>query len=226
MQRPRASRASGMWDCNFVAFKYPRDAIAAETAQKGGSVGPFTALILLVTVAVAIWTSLNLADNSAIRMGPFLISEFIRPTLPEILEGQVWRLITPVFLHYGFLHLGFNLMAFIFLGQMIEKRSGTFWLIALFLISGVFSNLAQYFVSGPGFGGLSGVDYALFGYVWMKSKYDPFSGFFISDQTVVFALVWLVVCFTGMMGPIANIAHLGGLLVGVVWGFMSARIFR
>ena len=34
MQRPRASRASGMWDCNFVAFKYPRDAIAAETAQE------------------------------------------------------------------------------------------------------------------------------------------------------------------------------------------------
>ena len=34
MQMSRASRASGMWDCNFVAFKYPRDVIASETAQE------------------------------------------------------------------------------------------------------------------------------------------------------------------------------------------------
>ena len=190
------------------------------------NVGLFTAFILIITVGVGIWTGLGLADWSEARILPFQISMVRGVGLPEVMAGQVWRLLTPVFLHFDFLHIGFNLMAFVFLGQMIEKRGGTMLLVALFVLSGVGSNLCQYVFSGPGFGGLSGIDYALFGFIWMKSRFDPFSGYFLSDQTVVFALIWLVVCFTGMMGPIANIAHLSGLVFGVLWGFISARIRR
>ena len=200
--------------------------VERQLTAQSKSIGIFTACVLMVTVGFAVWTNVGMSDAGIDRMAPFYMSEFIRPTLPEILSGEVWRLITPVFLHFGFLHLGFNLMAFVYLGQMIERRKGTLILIGLFLTSAVFSNVAQYIASGPGFGGLSGVDYALLGYVWMKSRFDPFSGFYLSDQTVMFALVWLVVCFTGMMGPVANFAHLSGLCWGVIWGYFASRVLR
>ena len=165
------------------------------------------------------------SDMEAIA--PLLISENASgPTFVEVSQGQVWRLISPVFIHFGYLHLGFNLMVFFYFGRMIETRGGLLLFVSLFLVSGVLSNVAQYMVSHALFGGLSGVDYALFGYVWMKSRFDPFSGYFLSDQNVVFFMVWLVICFFGLMGDVANFAHLGGLITGVVWGFLAARFFR
>ena len=147
--------------------------------------------------------------------------------LPEVQAGEVWRLLTPIFLHFGVLHLVFNLMAFTFLGQMMERLGGPALLSSFVVLSGLVSNFSQYLATGANFGGLSGVDYALFGYVWMKSRFDPFSGYFLAESTVVFAMVWLVLCFTGTMGPVANVAHLSGLLFGIVWGgYGSARIRR
>jgi GlpG protein len=82
--------------------------------------------------------------------------------------------------------------------------------------------LAQYLIVGPAFGGMSGVVYALAGYVWMRGKYDRTSGLYLDSQSVTILLVWLVVCFTGAVGPVANSAHVAGLITGVVWGRVSA----
>jgi GlpG protein len=71
---------------------------------------------------------------------------------------------------------------------------------------------------GPFFGGMSGVDYALFGYAWMKTRYDPTPGLFLPRETVLMGLIWLVVCLTGLAGNIANTAHFVGLGVGVIAG--------
>ena len=43
-------------------------------------------------------------------------------------------------------------------------------------------------------------------------------------ECVFFVLVWLVVCYTGIVGPVANTAHLAGLIVGMVWGRVSAYL--
>ena len=221
----QSNRAKAALEKKLEKRRKKYEAAAAQTSTSG--VGVFTAFVMILTVAVAIWTGIGMADWSETRIQPLQISTVRDSTaLPEVMSGQFWRLITPAFLHFGVMHIGFNVMAFLFLGQMIERRGGTLLLIALFLVSGLGSNLAQYYLSGPNFGGLSGIDYALFGYVWMKSRFDAFSGYFLSEQTVVFALVWLVVCFTGLMGPIANIAHLAGLVIGVAWGFLAARVRR
>jgi GlpG protein len=110
------------------------------------------------------------------------------------------------------------------LGGMIETVEGSVKLLLLVVISAAISNWAQYLVTGnPVFGGMSGVVYALLGYVWMKGKFHPGSGLFLHKQTVTMMMIWLVVCFTGLLGPIANYAHLGGLIVGVAWGFAETR---
>jgi GlpG protein len=79
----------------------------------------------------------------------------------------------------------------------------------------VVSNLAQYYASGPVFGGLSGIGYGLFGYLWIKSRFDPAAGMQIPPNLVLFFLIWLVVCALGWFGSVANTAHFVGLLAGI-----------
>lgn len=148
-----------------------------------------------------------------------------RPALAEIREGQVWRLVTPIFIHFGALHLLFNMMWMWSLGSAIELRRGWWRMALLVLFLAIGSNLAQYgWVAArpggfpPGFGGMSGVIAGLFGYVWIRSRVDPASGFFMDTGTVYFMIGWLVICGLGWMGPIANAAHFGGLGLGCAMG--------
>ena len=139
--------------------------------------------------------------------------------LEAVRRGEVWRLVTPIFLHFGPLHLLGNMMWIYYLGTAIEVRRGTMWLAVLVFGSAIVSNLGQYFIEGPSFfGGMSGVVFALFGYVWMKTIYHPMDGLFIDSRNVNLMLLWFVLCTTGAVGPIANGAHGVGLVVGILLG--------
>ena len=143
--------------------------------------------------------------------------------LPEVMEGQVWRLITPIFLHFGFFHIIFNMFWLHDLGSLIENRRGTGHFVAFILLAAIISNIAQYCVSGPNFGGMSGVVYALFGYVWMKGKFDPGDGIEMNPTTVIIMLGWFVLCFTGMFGSMWPTGLTPqDLAVGTLWGYASA----
>ena len=141
----------------------------------------------------------------------------LRYWLSYMKAGQVWRLITPIFIHYSPLHLIFNMFWLYDLGMMIEMRRGTWKLLALVLLSALIPNFAQFLWGLPqpaGFGGMSGVVYGLFGYVWMKYKFEPQLGLGIGEQTVWIMIGWLFLCMTGVLGPVANAAHVVGLLAG------------
>ena len=143
---------------------------------------------------------------------------------PEWRQGEVWRFLTPIFIHLGVLHIFFNMLWLADLGSMIESRQSTLLLARLVLLLGIASNMVQYTVTGHGaFGGMSGVVYGLIGYMWMRGKYDPACGLRLHPQTVITAMIWFFVCFAGVVGPIANGAHAGGLIVGAIWGRLAAR---
>jgi GlpG protein len=144
-----------------------------------------------------------------------------RPGLLEIRQGQVWRLITTAFAHFGIAHLVFNVFAMYNLGLVIEVRRGTWRLIALMLATGIPSHLAQYAVTGPYFAGLSGVLYGLFGYSWMKSAFDRAAGIFVPPGMVFMMMAWFALCWTGAVGNIANVAHGAGLGAGIVIGWVG-----
>jgi len=146
--------------------------------------------------------------------------------LPEIRAGEVWRLFTPIFMHFGFFHIFFNVLCLRDLGSMIEARQNSWILLLLVAVFAAASNFAQFMVGGYLFGGMSGVVYGLIGYIWIRGKYDPGSGLFIHSSTVTMALIWFLACLVGVMGPIANVAHGVGLLMGVVWGFISSLRHR
>lgn len=144
--------------------------------------------------------------------------------LPEVRRGQVWRLFTPMFLHFGALHILFNMLWLRDLGSMIEARKGSWQLLLLALVLAGLSNIGQYLHTGPTFGGMSGVVYGLLGYIWMQGKFNPASKLSLQPQTVTFMIVWFFVCLSGAVGPIANTAHAVGLAAGVAWGFFDARM--
>jgi GlpG protein len=146
--------------------------------------------------------------------------------LPEIRHGEIWRLFTPMFLHFSIIHIFFNMLWLRDLGSMIEGRQSSWLLAVMVLAIAAVSNLVQYFWGGPDFGGMSGVVYGLFGYVWIRGKVDPGSGLIMDRRNASMMIIWLVFCFTGWVGPIANGAHGAGLLMGMAWGWLSSLKYR
>jgi GlpG protein len=167
--------------------------------------------------------------------------------LQQVRDGDVWRLVTPIFIHYGILHLVFNILMLRTLGGSIERQRGP-WILALLVIAiAIPSNLAQYsmyylkFVAGedtlsrfhlgggPAFGGFSGVLFGLLGYVIVKAWLQPEQGLTIRRSSVIVMIVWFVLCFTGLLGPVANVAHMAGFVAGFIlgWlGYLGSRLFR
>jgi len=142
----------------------------------------------------------------------------------ELSVAQPWRLVTPALIHFSTLHITFNLIWWWQLGGLVEMKQSTFKLITLFLLSAIISNLAQYMATGPNFGGLSGVVYALFGYCWMLGKHKPSLGISMPPAVFGFALVWLVAGYFEVLGMnIANTAHVVGLIVGCVLGWFESK---
>ena len=195
--------------------------IDARTQVFGRGLAPrgnVTLFLIIVSVAVGLFSGLGAKFDFLLN---FFISQYT-VGLTEIGNGQIWRLITPIFIHFGIMHLVFNMMWLYDLGNMIEDRKGS-WFFGIFIVVvASFSNMAQFLASGPVFGGMSGVVYGLLGYVWMKSKYDPNSRLYMHKTTVTMMLVWFLLCWTGILGPIANYAHTAGLVAGVAWGFLSS----
>ena len=186
----------------LLAERYPgAAAMADEVAPRSRAAW----LTLGVTVAALI--SAGVTDLGA---GP-LTSQF----LMEGFSVEWWRIASPILLHFGLWHLLGNLSWWATLGTQIERREGTVRLAVLLGLATVLPNVGQYVASGGRFGGLSGVVYAVVGYVMMRTFRQPALGYQFTRPWQVLALVWLALCFTGWLGPIANTAHVVGLCVGL-----------
>ena len=206
-----------------------------DVRRRWGSAGatgrrPVTNVLIGISVLVAVLTSFG-KDDADGRVRPvtnLLLSSpyydmnggaYSYKGLQEVRHGQVWRLVTPIFIHYGPMHLLFNMMWLHQLAGLVEIRRGSLHFAGIVLAIALCSNMAQYAATGTGFGGMSGVVFGVFGYVWMKSRFDPGAGLYIDRQNVVLMLIWGLVCTTGLMGPIANWAHGVGLATGMAIGY-------
>ena len=194
------------------------------------SIGILTIILIVISVAVTLLADFG-KNNQVVQ--PLSITQYQfrgdvlygQPGLPEIRHGQLWRLFTPMFLHFNFLHIFFNMLWLRDLGSMIEARKSLWTLLLLVLAIAGASNLAQYLVTGnPNFGGMSGVVYGLLGYIWMQGKFNPASQLSLEPQTVLFMIAWFFLCLFGLVGNVANVVHAVGLVVGLAWGFLAAHL--
>ena len=198
---------------------------------------PLTIALMIAAVVVAIFTEFGSRKKMQLADRWLFIARIERQEnivrwqgLEDIRQGEIWRLVSPIFVHYGLLHLLFNMFCLYDFGPLIETRRRSWRLLLLVLVTAAVSNLGEYawrYAIGhptPLAGGMSGVIYGLFGYIWMKSRHDPAAGMFLQPRTVVILLVWLVLCMTGILARlfgihVANAAHAAGLATGLVIGF-------
>lgn len=146
-------------------------------------------------------------------------------TLGATFEAGPWRFFTPIFLHGDLFHLGFNMLFLFRLGARVEKAHSGFRLVLMTFIFGSVGVLTELAWSGAPAVGMSGVIYGVFGYLWLRGRYDPTFQYGVERSTVLWLMVWYVLCFTGFL-PIANGAHTGGLVLGALWGFASSGYIR
>ena len=240
---------SRQWLDKFVAD--PKNPCFAQTAAKAGEIkqrqaceqsayegrvrtpsmiwrNPGLGMATIVLIGASVLAALASGfDGSGAILDPLRIS-VQEPFLREVHEGEIWRLITPIFIHFGPIHLLFNMLWLKDLGSIIEYREGSLKLILMVAIVAALSNFAEYyhdvspFNPAPNFGGMSGVVFGLFGYVWIRGKFDPRSGYYMDSTNVSLMIAWFFLCVFGIVGHVANTVHAVGLGTGMVWGWVSA----
>ena len=179
---------------------------------------------LMTLIVFSLCWLVFLGSNLGWAQSLFNALQFYPQLSLEAFLAEPWRLIGPAFFHFSWLHIVFNTMWWWQLGGAIEKALGKATLINILLISAIFSNLGQFLVSGSNFGGLSGVVYALMGFVWWYGYLAPEKGLSLSKPIVGFLLFWLVLGFADLL-PInmANTAHLLGLISGCLLAVYTVK---
>jgi len=198
---------------------------------------PVTFALALASVLATVLTGFGekFEVTSALQIETRIITEevndqysYVPPAVPlqEVRRGEVWRLITPIFLHMDPMHLIGNLMLGIMLSGLIERERGSWPLLAGVMLVAVVSNVAQYAYDGPRFGGLSGVICGMFGYIWLMGRLAPESGLQISRPVALLMVFGLILCTTGMVGPVANVCHFAGLGMGLALAAADVALQR
>lgn len=197
---------------------------------------PLTWGLIALCVAVGVLTklgnargmvaTLTIADPRVEAAVSFI--SLLGVTVPwvELPLREPWRLVTPILVHFGLIHILFNMLWLRDLGRIIEATHGARYLFTFVLVCAVISNIAQYEIAQkPLFAGMSGVVYGLLGLVWLRGRLDPRVGYGLSQSTMQFMLIWFVLGFFPGFG-VANWCHTFGLLVGVSWAFVAHKFGR
>ncbi|MCB0077790.1 MAG: rhomboid family intramembrane serine protease [Anaerolineales bacterium] len=145
-----------------------------------------------------------------------------------IVEGELWRLFTAMFLHIGLMHIIFNMLALKIFGEQVERLMGSSRFLLIYLLSGLFGSVASFAFSPNISAGASG---AIFGII------GAFTAFFLrnretfgemaSQQLRSMGGLILVNLLLGISVPgIDNYAHLGGLISGLLLGLLLAPTYE
>ncbi len=205
------------WQSGETVTLIPETSFSLMTTIADLKQAPFTSSILVICLIIYLLAMVGVSSPySWLKIQPLAM---LKDT------GQWWRILGPALIHFSVLHIAFNLLWWWSLGKQIEKTFGFSSLLMLFVFSAAVSNVAQLLVSGPNFGGLSGVVYALVGCVWWLGWLKPSWGLSLPKPIVGFLLVWLVVGYLDFL-PVhmANTAHTMGLICGCLFAwFLVSR---
>lgn len=204
-----------------------------------GSGASMTVIVIILCISLSLLTSFGDVNRRRIEQTgeiPLSLQVYNSMTLlpvinrPDdstpmsfILKGQVWRLITPIFLHASMMHLLFNCLFIYTFGRLIEFFYGPIFVLGLFLGGGILGVLAQaygpsWMGASPDVIGASGGALALFSFAWLRPYREPMTPFRVSTFNVMFVLgfVFISMLPNAPVSNVANLAHLGGLVFGAI----------
>lgn len=147
--------------------------------------------------------------------------------VPAAVLIRPWTPITYMFLHAGFWHLAFNMLGLYFFGPRLETRIGSRHFILLYLVAGLTGALASFvFEAGAAIVGASGAVLGVllgFAHFWPHERIYIWGILPIPARVMVigFAILSIVIGFSGAGGGIAHFAHLGGF--AGAWLYLRIR---
>ncbi|AHY46428.1 putative membrane protein [Rubrobacter radiotolerans] len=157
---------------------------------------------------------------------PMLAEGALIPAL--VASGEVWRLLSSMFLHSGFVHVALNMVSLYFLGSFVEPLFGRGKFLLLYLASGLSGGIAYLYFSGfdslavGASGAIFGLIGGIFGFALRERTFSW--GNPIIRQLLILLALNLYVGFT--VANISNTAHIGGLAGGAVFGFLISPALR
>jgi membrane associated rhomboid family serine protease len=183
---------------------------------------------ILLGVIVVVWLLMELAGGST--RGTTLVRFGANYGPGILLEGEIWRLFTSMFLHIGFMHLIFNGLALFSFGVEMERLYGPDRYLVIYILSGLFGSLVSFASKGPEVlsAGASG---AIFGVIGMNLA------FFLLHRDALGQMarqrmqstIWIIIVnliFGFTVPGIDNMAHLGGLIAGFALGYGLAPRYQ
>jgi GlpG protein len=193
---------------------------------------PVTLLLIVLSVLgfALVYLQAPMSWVGQLTFTPFHVHG--KQLLFDEMGSQYWRLVTPAFLHFHWLHIVFNCLWLWELGARVEKVIGQANMLFLFLVIAAVSNVSQFVFGGPGlFGGMSGVVYGLLGFCWVAPLLQPSWSIKPPSGVILVMVGWLVVCLVGIVellgfGAVANAAHIGGLICGAALGALFGAMAR
>ena len=146
---------------------------------------------------------------------------------PLTLGGDWWRLITSTFLHFGFLHLAFNMWALLQVGRVAERLFGWRAFLALYVLSGLGGSVMSVWwhplvVGGGASGAIFGVAGGFIAALLLRRGSDAAPGLERVLPSLIAFVLYNLLFGLGTAG-IDNAAHMGGLAVGALFGAARAR---
>jgi rhomboid protease GluP len=135
-----------------------------------------------------------------------------------IVAGQIWRLVTPMFLHGSILHIGFNMYALVVIGAGLEQRLGHGRFLLLYTLGSFAGNVVSFMITPAASLGASTAIFGLLGaeivFFYQNRKLFGAGARQALQNTLMVAAVNL---FIGLSPGIDNWGHLGGLLGGLIF---------
>lgn len=211
---------------------FATSAVAASAASRFGSLlYSLTPRVWTVHVLVAanilMWIATILSGANPFMPSSELMINWGANFGPLTLAGEGWRVVTCMFLHFGLLHIGFNMYVFWQLGQLMERLVGNVGLLVLYIASGIAASIASLAwnpiaISAGASGAVFGVCGGLIGFIILRRDTIPPAIFQRLKSSLVTFVVYNV-AFSFVVPQIDIAAHLGGLVYGGLCGLMLSQ---
>ena len=179
----------------------------------------FTSAIL-ININLIVFLYLIFTGINVISATPKELLELGGNRRYEVLNGEYWRLFTSMFLHNGMMHLFMNLAGIGITCSLIEPIFGRWKTLFAYLVSGIGASLISiYWHENTISVGASGAIFGMMGIMialLISKKDNGFGGAYL----IILGLYGGISLLFGLLGGVDNAAHIGGLLTGILIGFI------
>ncbi|RFZ95534.1 rhomboid family intramembrane serine protease [Mucilaginibacter conchicola] len=198
----------------------------------------YTVTPILVLLNIAVYISITmvmvakilgaaiLAQKNGITIPPNINMEEMYLSLGfsnrlQVLNGQVWRLLSNTFLHFSFMHIFGNMIVLIYIGSMLESKLGKWNYLFLYLLAGICASVSSVLWHNNGvMAGASGAIFGLFG-ILLALLSTKFYESHARRALLISTAIFVGYCIIPKGGNIDHAAHIGGLVAGYVFGWIA-----